>query len=597
MREYEMPSAVRIPPQDQLATAVFRDDRPERVLFDRPRPGGGWEAVTAERFAADVRALAAGFVAAGIQPGERVALLAATSYEWTVTDYALWTVGAVPVPVYDTSSPEQIQWVLENSEAVATIVGTAEHRRRLEAVDAALPGLDRVWQIDAGDLSRLRQVGAAVSQAQVDERRRAVRADDTATIIYTSGTTGRPKGCVLTHANLLYDARAAIVALREVFGENASTVLFLPLAHVFARVIQVACVEHGVRLAHTADLDRLPDHFAVLRPTFILSVPRVLEKVYGRAQQRAQAQGRGRVFAQAEKVAVRYSRRLEHGGRPGLGLRLAHALFDRLVYRKLRAGLGGRVTHAISGGAPLGTRLGHFFRGVGVTVLEGYGLTETSAAATVNQPTAVRIGSVGRPLPGVTVRIAEDGEILLRGPVVFPGYWRNEAVTKETLGPGGWLHTGDVGSLDDDGFLTISGRKKEIIVTAGGKNVLPAELEDRLRAHPLVSQAVPVGDERPYIAGLITLDEEGLTAWKKSAGKSAKATPAQLRDDPDLLAQLQAVVDEANASLSPAERMRRFRVLPDDLTEADGYLTPTLKVRRARVLQDFATEIDALYGS
>ncbi|MEW2621403.1 long-chain fatty acid--CoA ligase [Streptomyces sp. NPDC048106] len=597
MREYESPSVVRIPPQDQLATAVFRGDRTDLVLFDRPTRSGGWEPVTAALFATEVRALAAGFLAAGIQPGERVALLAATSYEWTLTDYALWTIGAVPVPIYDTAAPEQIQWVLKDSEAVATVVGTAEHRRRLEAVDAALPGLDQVWQIDAGDLRRLRQEGAGVSEAQVDERRRAVRADDTATIIYTSGTTGRPKGCVITHGNLLYDARAAIEALTEIFRKDSSTLLFLPLAHVFARLIQVACVEHGIRLAHTADLDRLPGHLAALRPTFILSVPRVLEKVHSRAQQRARAQGRGPVFDMAEQVAIRYSRRLERGGRPGLGLALAHALFDRLVYRKLRAALGGRVTHAISGGAPLGTRLGHFFRGVGVTVLEGYGLTETSAAATVNQPSAVKIGTVGRPLPGVTVRIAEDGEILLRGPVVFPGYWRNEAVTKETLGPGGWLHTGDVGSLDDDGFLTISGRKKEIIVTAGGKNVLPAELEDRLRAHPLVSQAVPVGDERPYIAGLITLDEEELTVWKKSAGKPAEATPAQLRDDPDLLVQLQAAVDEANASVSPAERMRRFRVLPNDLTEADGYLTPTLKVRRARVLQDFAAEIDSLYDS
>ncbi|WP_030177923.1 AMP-dependent synthetase/ligase [Streptomyces sp. NRRL S-813] len=597
MREYESPSAVRTPPQDQLATVVFRGDRPDLVLFDRPTRSGGWEPVTAALFASEVRALAAGFLSAGIQPGERVALLAATSYEWTLTDYALWTIGAVSVPVYDTAAPEQIQWVLENSEAVATVVGTAEHRRRLEAVDAALPGLGRVWQIDAGDLSRLRQEGARASGDQVDERRRAVRADDTATIIYTSGTTGRSKGCVITHGNLLYDARAAIGALREIFGEDSSTVLFLPLAHVFARLLQVACVEHGIRLAHTADLDRLPAHLAALRPTFILSVPRVLEKVHSRAQQRARAQGRGRIFDIAEQVAVRHSRRLERGGHPGPGLALAHALFDRLVYRKLRAVLGGRVTHVISGGAPLGTRLGHFFRGVGVTVLEGYGLTETSAAATVNQPSAAKIGTVGRPLPGVTVRIAEDGEILLRGPVVFSGYWRNEAVTKETLGPGGWLHTGDIGSLDDDGFLTISGRKKEIIVTAGGKNVLPAELEDRLRAHPLVSQAVPVGEERPYIAGLITLDEEGLTAWKKSAGKPAEATPAQLRDDPDLLAQLQAAVDEANASVSPPERMRKFTVLPNDLTEADGYLTPTLKVRRARVLQDFAAEIDGLYDS
>jgi len=595
MREYESPSTIRIPPQDQLADTVFRGDRPGTVLFDRPT-GSGWEPVTAAQFAAEVRALAAGFLAAEIQPGDRVALLAATRYEWTLTDYALWTIGAVPVPIYDTSSPEQIRWVLEDSEAVATVVETSEHRHRLEEIHEDFPGLERVWQIDAGDLSRLRQEGAGVPAAQVDERREAVRADDTATIIYTSGTTGRPKGCVLTHGNLLYDARASIAALREIFGHNASTVLFLPLAHVFARVVQVACVEHGVRLAHTADLDRLPDHLAALRPTFLLSVPRMLEKVYSRAQQRAQAQRRGGVFKWAEQVAVRYSQALEQGG-PGRLLTLAHHLLDRLVYRTLRAALGGRVAYAISGGAPLGVRLGHFYRGVGVTVLEGYGLTETSAAATVNLPSAVKIGTVGPPLPGVTVKIADDGEILLRGPVVFPGYWRNEPVTREALSADGWLRTGDVGALDDDGFLTISGRKKEIIVTAGGKNVLPAELEDRLRTHPLISQVVAVGDQRPFIAGLITLDEEELAAWRKSAGKPADATPAQLRDDPDLLARLQAAVDEANATVSPTERIRRFRVLSGDLTEANGYLTPTLKVRRSRVLRDFAADIDALYRS
>ncbi|MEU8542237.1 long-chain fatty acid--CoA ligase [Streptomyces sp. NPDC048717] len=593
MRTYESPSSIRIAPQEQLADTVYRSDRAKAVLFDRPT-GSGWEPVTAARFASDVHSLAAGFLAAGIRTGDRVALLAATSYEWTVTDYALWTVGAVPVPVYDTASAEQIQWVLEDSQAVATVVETSDHRRRMADIQVDLPGLRQVWQIDAGDLARLRREGEGVPGSRVDERRDAVRADDTATIIYTSGTTGRPKGCVLTHANLLYDARASIEALREIFGRDASTVLFLPLAHVFARVIQVACVEHGVRLAHTSDVARLPDHLAALRPTFILSVPRVLEKVYARARQRAEEQGRGGVFRRAERVAVRYSQALDRK-RPGLRLTLAHRLFDRLVYRKLRAALGGRVTHAISGGAPLGTRLGHFYRGIGVTVLEGYGLTETSAAATVNTPSAIKIGSVGKPLPGVTVRIAEDGEILLRGPVVFPGYWRNEQVTKETLTADGWLYTGDVGTLDDNGFLAISGRKKELIVTAGGKNVLPAELEDRLRAHPLISQVVAVGDQRPFIAGLITLDEEGLAAWKKSAGKPASATPAQLRDDPALIAQVQQAVDEVNATVSRAERMRRFRVLPGDLTEAHGYLTPTLKVRRARVLKDFAADVEALY--
>ncbi|MCN9245030.1 AMP-dependent synthetase/ligase, partial [Streptomyces sp. RY43-2] len=386
----------------------------------------------------------------------------------------------------------------------------------------------------------------------------------------------------LTHGNLLYDARASIAALREIFGHDASTVLFLPLAHVFARVIQVACVEQGARLAHTADLAGLPDHLAALRPTFLLSVPRMLEKVHSRAQQRAQARRRGAVFKRAEQVAVRYSQALEQGG-PGRGLALAHRLFDRLVHRNVRAALGGRLAYAISGGAPLDARLAHFYRGIGVTVLEGYGLTETSAAATVNVPSAVKIGTVGRPLPGVTVRIADDGEILLRGPVVFPGYWRNEPVTREALSADGWLRTGDVGTLDDDGFLTISGRKKEIIVTAGGKNVLPTELEDRLRAHPLISQVVVVGDQRPFIVGLITLDEEALAAWRKSLGKPADATPAQLHGDPDLLAQLQAAVDKANAAVSPAERIRKFKVLSGDLTEANGYLTPTLKVRRSRV--------------
>jgi long-chain acyl-CoA synthetase len=593
MREYGSPATVRIPPQDQLANAVFAPDRPELALFDRPT-GSGWERVTAGQFTTDVRALAAGLLAAGIQSGDRVALLAATRYEWTLTDYALWTIGAVPVPIYDTSSAEQIQWVLEDSGAVALVVETSEHRHRLEDIHAGLPGLERVWQIDAGDLARLQQEGAGVPDAQVDERRSAVGADDTATIIYTSGTTGRPKGCVLTHGNLLYEARAAIVALREIFGQDASTVLFLPLAHVFARVIQVACVEHGVRLAHTFDLARLPDHLAALRPSFLLAVPRVFEKVYTGAQQRAQAQRRGGIFNRADQVAVRYSQALGQGA-PGWRLTLAHRLFDRLVYRKLRAALGGRVSYAISGGAPLGARLGHFYRGIGVTVLEGYGLTETSAAATVNTPSALKIGSVGQPLPGVTVRIADDGEILLQGPVVFPGYWRNEPATKETLSADGWLHTGDVGALDDDGFLTISGRKKEMIVTAGGKNVPPAVLEDRLRAHPLISQVVAVGDQRPFIAGLITLDEDGLAAWKKSAGKPATATPVQLRDDPDLLAQLQAAVDEANATVSRAEQMRKFRVLSSDLTEANDYLTPTLKVRRSRVVKDFAAEIDALY--
>ncbi|GAA1745147.1 long-chain fatty acid--CoA ligase [Nonomuraea bangladeshensis] len=595
MRTHAAPAPTTVAPDTQLADMVFADDRmnSDLVLFQR-RSAGGWRPVTARQFAADVRSLAAGFLAAGIRPGDRVALLAATSYEWTLLDYALWTVAALPVPIYETSSAEQVRWVLEDAGPAAVVVERETHRRLVEDVAEGLSRPPRVWQIDGGGLDRLREGGQDVDDAQLRERRRLVSADDLATIIYTSGTTGRPKGCMLSHGNLLHEARAAIDSLERIFGQNASTLLFLPLAHVFARVIQVACVERGVCLAHNADRGRLTEDLAALRPSFLLAVPRVFERVYNVAQQRAHAQGKGRIFDWAERTAVAYSQALDDG-RPGRRLRLAHRLCDRLVYRRLRAALGGRVGYAISGGAPLGVRLGHFFRGAGVTVLEGYGLTETSAAATVNLPHAMKIGTVGPPLPEVDIRIADDGEILIRGPIVFRGYWRNEQVTRESLTADGWLRTGDVGALDEDGFLTISGRKKEIIVTAGGKNLAPEPLEDRLRTHPLISQVVVVGDRRPYTAALITLDAGALASWKRAAGRPGQAGPAELRDDPDLLARLQTAVDEANTMVSRAESIRRFRILPVDLTEQNGYLTPTLKVKRALVHKDFAADIEELY--
>ncbi|KAB8183265.1 AMP-binding protein [Nonomuraea phyllanthi] len=595
MRVYAIPAPIAIAPDTQLADVVFADDRVkgDLVLFKR-RSDDGWRPVTARRFAADVRSLAAGFLAAGIQPGDRVALLAATSYEWTLADYALWTVAAVPVPIYETSSAEQIRWVLEDAGPVAAVVEHETHRRLVEDASEGLPRQPRVWQIDGGGLDRLREDGRGVDDARLRERRRTVSVDDLATIVYTSGTTGRPKGCMLSHGNLLYEARAAIDSLKHIFGRDASTLLFLPLAHVFARVIQVACLERGVCLAHSADRARLTEDLAALRPSFLLAAPRVFERVYNDAQQRAHAQGKGRIFDWADRTAVAYSQALEEG-RPGLRLRLAHRLSDRLVYRRLRAALGGRVGYAISGGAPLGVRLGHFFRGIGITVLEGYGLTETSAAATVNLPHAQKIGSVGPPLPGVDIRIADDGEILIKGPILFQGYWRNEQKTRETWTEDGWLLTGDLGALDEDGFLTISGRKKEIIVTAGGKNLAPEPLEDRLRTHPLISQAVVVGDRRPYTAALIILDTEALASWKRAAGRSERAGPAELRDDTELLASLQTAVDEANTMVSRAESIRRFRILPVDLTEQNGYLTPTLKVKRALVHKDFAADIEELY--
>jgi len=595
MRIHSVPATIAVAPDAQLADVVFHDDRvnSDLVLFQR-RLADSWRPVTARQFATEVHDLAAGLLAAGIQPGDRVALLSATRYEWTLVDYALWTVAAVPVPIYPTSSAEQIRWVLEDAGPVAVVVEHETHRRLVETAASGLPGPLQVWQIDGGGLDRLREIGLDVDDAQLRERRVAVSADDLATIIYTSGTTGRPKGCMVSHGNLLYETRTAIDILQRIFGKDGSTLLFLPLAHVFARIIQVACVERGLRLAHSSDLSKLPEDLAALQPSFLLAVPRVLERVYNSAQQRAQADGKGKIFDWADRTAVAYSQALD-GGRPGFRLRLAHRLADRLVYRRLRAALGGQVRYAISGGAPLGVRLGHFLRGVGVTVLEGYGLTETTAAATVNLPQAMKIGTVGPPLPGVKIGIADDGEILIKGPIRFQGYWRNDQATRETLTTDGWLHTGDLGTLDEDGFLTISGRKKELIVTAGGKNVAPAPLEDRLRADPLISQAVVVGDQRPYAAALIALDNEALAPWKHAVGVPEQAGPVELRDNQELRARLQTAVDEANKAVGRAESIRKFRVLSVDLTEENGYLTPTLKVKRSLVQRDFTADIEELY--
>jgi long-chain acyl-CoA synthetase len=595
VREYTVPLDTHIPDDAALPDAVFRNaaEAPDAVALRR-RAGDGWAPVTAREFADEVLALARGLVAVGVAPGDRVALMSKTRYEWTLADYALWTVGAVPVPIYETSSVEQVEWIVGDSGATAAIVETDAHAKAVEEARERVPGLRDVWQIEAGDLDALAERGASVPVEEVERRRDAVRAADLATVIYTSGTTGRPKGCALTHRNLLARTLPVPEGLDELFHDGASTLLFLPLAHIFARIIEVGTIEHRVVLGHTADVKRLLDDFATFRPTFILSVPRVFEKVFTTAQQRAHADGAGAIFDRAAAVAVRYSEALDAGG-PGVLLRLRHALYDRLVYRKLRGALGGEVRYAVSGGAPLGARLGHFFRGAGVTVLDGYGLTETTAGATVNVPGAMRIGTVGRPIAGATVRIADDGEILLRGDFVFPGYWRGDEATAEAV-VDGWFHTGDVGELDDDGYLTITGRKKELIVTAAGKNVAPAILEDRVRAHPLVSQCVVVGDGRPYVAALLTLDADAVAAWSRDHGKPAGASVADLRDDADLLAALQEAVDEANRAVSQAESIRRFRVLGDDFTEDTGELTPTLKVKRAVVAKNRAAEIEALYG-
>ncbi len=567
---------------------------PGKALFGR-RSSSGFDDVTAQQFGDQVRALAKGFVAAGVAAGDRVGIMSKTRYEWTLVDFALWTAGAVSVPIYETSSPTQVSWILGDAEAVGCVVESRGHATRLTGVRDQLPALREVWQIEDGSLDALAAGGTDVPDAELETRRQALTPQSLATLIYTSGTTGRPKGCMLTHGSFLAECSSAVEVLPELFErEDASTLLFLPLAHVFGRMIQVAVIMRGVRLAHS-DPARLVKDLAAFSPTFVLSVPQVFEKIYETARRKAVADGKGRIFELASTTASRYSTAMDAGG-PGLLLRAQHAVFDRLVYSKLRAAFGGRAEWAVSGGAPLGARLGHFFRGIGVTVLEGYGLTETTAAATVNTRAGTRIGTVGRALPRFEVRTAEDGEICVRGGHVFTGYWRDEAATREVLDADGWFRTGDLGSLDADGFLTITGRSKEIIVTAGGKNVAPAALEDVVRASPVVAQAMVVGDQRTYVAALVTLDQESLDAWLAEQGR-ASAPVAQLTDDPQLRAAVQSAVDAANATVSGPEQIRRFRILASAWTEDSGHLTPTLKLKRSKVMADFAQDVEALYAT
>jgi long-chain acyl-CoA synthetase len=609
VHEYRIPALAEIPATANLARAVLRRaaEQPQAVVLRRPGSAGlsgEWTDVTARQFRDEVTALAKGLIAAGVEAGDRVALMSHTRYEWTLIDYAIWTAGAIVVPVYETSSAEQAEWILSDSGARACFVETAAFEQVIDGFRDRVPALEHIWRIESGgprdrmSLAELTEAGAAVEDQVVSARAAAAKASDLATVIYTSGTTGRPKGCELTHQNLLAAVRNAFLGPLVAFTgtDDAGTLLFLPLAHVFARIIEVGCIEAGLVLGHCGDLNALLPALAAFRPTFILAVPRVFEKVYNSAEQKAISEKKGAIFGRAVRTAINYSQALDSSGGPGFGLRAQHWLFDRLVYAKLRAALGGRAGYAVSGGAALTERLCHFFRGAGVTVLQGYGLTETTAAATVNRPDRNKIGTVGQPLPGVGIKIAEDGEILITGGIVFPGYWHNEAATRETFAEEGWFRTGDLGGLDDEGFLTITGRKKELIVTAGGKNVAPAVLEDRLRSHALISQTMVVGDGRPYIGALITLDPEAVGPWKARHGKPADATIASLRDDPDLLADVQAAVDDANHAVSRAESIRRFRILDGEFTVESGQLSAKLSIRRSVLAKDFAADIDALYA-
>ena len=566
---------------------------PERIMLSRPL-GEGWQPVTARELEAEVRATAKGLIAVGVQHGDRVAIMARTRYEWTILDFAIWFAGGVTVPIYETSSAEQVDWIVNDSHCVAIIVETPQLR---DLVTPVLPSFTKnVWTMTENVLAQLAYLGRDISDAEIDKRRNALTPDTLATLIYTSGTTGRPKGVQLTHGNFLSECSNVVMGAADLFMKpGGSTLLFLPVAHVFGRMVQIGSIRAGLHLAHCSDvLGRLSTDLASFKPTFVLAVPRIFEKVFNGAEAKATAGGKGAIFAKAANTAIEYSQALDKGSVP-IPLKIKHALFDRLVYSKIRHGLGGRVEAAISGGAPLGERLGHFYRGAGIRVLEGYGLTETTAGATLNLTTAHKVGSVGKPIPGTTIKIADDGEVLIKGPIVMRGYWQNDAANAEVFTNDGYFRSGDLGRLDEEGFLYIVGRKKELIVTSGGKNVAPAVLEDRLRAHPLISQCIVVGDNKPYIAALITIDQDAIKGWI-AANKKDGATIANLTNDPDLIAVIQTAVDEANKAVSRAESIRKFTILPVDFTIAGGQLTAKLSVKRHVVAQQFAKEIEALFA-
>jgi long-chain acyl-CoA synthetase len=607
VREFSVPPLYEVGATGNLTDVVHNaaEQAPAAALLSR-KVGGAWHDVTAQDFLAEVIALAKGIAAAGIAVGDRVALMSRTRYEWTLLDFALFEAGAVVVPVYETSSAEQVEWILSDSGAVAVFAETTANAACVEIARSGqtesdlggAPDVRQVWVIEPdsgrGAVEELTAAGAEISDEDLAERRRAATPESLASIIYTSGTTGRPKGCVLTHGTFLAECENVTRMASTAFNPSASTLLFLPLAHVLARVIQTAALTARVKLGHCSDTKKIVEELASFKPTFILSVPRVFEKVYNGASQKAHAEGKGAIFDKAAATAIAWSR-AEYAGKVPLGLKVKHAVFDKLVYSKLRAALGGNATHAVSGGAPLGTRLVHFFHGIGLQVLEGYGLTETCAAITLNPIGASRPGTVGIPVPGASIRIAEDGEILLKGPMVFSGYYHNDDATAEAMADG-WFATGDIGSLDTEGYLSITGRKKEILVTAGGKNVAPAVLEDRINAHPLVNLSMVVGDKQPFIAALVTLDPESLPTWATAHGKPADWSVADAAADPEVRAEIQKAIDDANRAVSHAEAIKKFTVLGTEWSVEGGQVTPSMKLKRNVVMLENATDVDALYA-
>ncbi|UGT38620.1 long-chain fatty acid--CoA ligase [Nocardia yamanashiensis] len=598
MREFEVPATYTIPENANMSDGAYRhaEKTPDLVVFNTPNGKGGWNDVTATEFAKTVTGVAKGLVASGIELGDRVAIMAATSYEWVVLDFAIWAAGGCTVAIYDSSSAEQARWILEDSATKLTVVQNDKHRATIAEIEGGLGELAEVLQIDQGAIATLTERGAGLDDSVVHERRGQVKAASPATLIYTSGTTGRPKGVMLSHANLYAESAADRSAMSEFLRPGRKSLLFLPLAHVFARAVALAAFDAGVTVAHTADWSTLVEQFGQYKPNFILSVPRVFEKVFNGAKQKAHDGGKGKIFDYATEVAIEYSQALQTGN-VGLVLKLKHTVFDKLVFSKLREAMGGQCESAVSGGGPLGARLGHYFRGAGVTIYEGYGLTESTAAVSVNTPKHIKVGSVGRPLPGHGAKVAEDGELLIKGPVVFAGYWKNPEATADAFDGDGWFKTGDLGAIDEQGFISITGRKKEILVTAGGKNVSPAMLEDSLRQHPLISQVMVVGDGQPFIGALITLDPEALPGWKERNNIPAETSIEHLIENPALVAEINEAVANTNKLVSHAEAIKKIRILPVDWTQEGGELTPKMSLKRNVVMKQYAADVDAIYNN
>ena len=598
MKFYDVPIKVNTDPSlnasDLLLERVAIN--PSHPIFSRQNTDGTWRNVTSQEFLDEVRSLAKGLIAQGIKPGDAVAIMSRTRYEWTMIDFAIWFAGAVGVPIYESSSASQIEWILTDSDANALFIEDDEHLERFNQVKSSAPKVKHVWRIDSKDFSGLHQDGEKIGDDQLEKARSNANLSDLATIVYTSGTTGNPKGCELTHKSFVDHAKNAAAEIPEIANDKQSSLIFLPLAHILARYVSVLCLHSGIRVGHLSDSLQVAQVLPAFKPTFILAVPRVFEKIYNGAELRAETGGKGKIFRSAAEVAIDYSKALDSKSGPSLGLTVKHKLFDRLVYGKLRAAMGGNVKYAISGGAPLGARLGHFYRGIGLIVLEGYGLTETAAAAVIGRVAWQKIGKVGRALPGTGIKIADDGEIWLRGINCMRGYWRNEAATREAF-DGDWFRTGDLGELDEDGFLSITGRKKEMLVTAGGKNVAPAPIEDPLRAHPLVGQVVVIGDSKPFISALISLDPDMVMVWAQNNGIEEKLTLAEATKHPIVIAEIQKSVDEVNKLFSKAEQVRSFEILDVELTEASGHLTPSLKIKRSKVMADFDLQVGRIYAS